>query len=92
MEQDNARCNAMRFRQLEYFPLAILAICLPSLSQAATEATVRTVEVLVPEHPAEGEVYLCTRVPLPATSQRLVGIEPLSKEEVVHHMLLYGRL
>lgn len=56
----------------------------------AAPDTQKSVEVHIPEHPAEGEVYLCTRVPLPNVPQRLVAIEPLSKQDVVHHMILYG--
>ena len=76
------------------FPELVVALGLAALflafGQAAPEGVVEPLEVVIPEHQADGEVYLCTRVPLAATSQRLVGVEPLSKQEVVHHMLLYG--
>lgn len=49
------------------------------------------VEAVLPEHEAPPESYLCMRVDLPSTNAlKLVGVEPLSKEELVHHMLLYG--
>lgn len=48
-------------------------------------------EALMPEHATEHEeAYLCTSVPLPDRPLKLVGIEPLSSQEVVHHMLLFG--
>jgi hypothetical protein len=51
----------------------------------------RKVEALMPDFPVEHEeAYLCTAVPLPEIPLKLVGIEPLSTEEVVHHMLLFG--
>ncbi len=36
------------------------------------------------------EAYLCMSVPLPDRPLKLVGVEPLSRQEVVHHMLLFG--
>lgn len=48
-------------------------------------------EALMPEYATEHEeAYLCTSVPLPDRPLKLVGVEPLSKQEVVHHMLLFG--
>lgn len=48
-------------------------------------------EALMPEYTTEHEeAYLCTSVPLPDRPLKLVGVEPLSKQEVVHHMLLFG--
>ena len=45
----------------------------------------------MPDHPAPPETYLCMRVNLPeANSLKLTGIEPLSQEALVHHMLLFG--
>lgn len=67
---------------------AILAVQWPS--QGAVQELTSTVEVLIPEFKTDGEAYLCTRVPLPDSPQRLIGVQPLSKQEVVHHMLLYG--
>ena len=81
----------MKARALAGFTASVLAVLLvPQLLEAASQPSADTVDVTVPEHQADGEVYLCTRVPLPDNSQRLVGVEPLSKQEVVHHMLLYG--
>ena len=45
----------------------------------------------MPEYQTDhAEMYLCTSVLLPDEPLKLVGVEPLSKEEVVHHMLLFG--
>ena len=50
-------------------------------------------EALMPEYATEHEeAYLCTSVPLPDRPLKLIGVEPLSKQEVVHHMLLFGAL
>lgn len=52
-----------------------------------------TIEAVMPEHPAPAESYLCMRVDLPEmNSLKLTGIEPLSQEALVHHMLLFGRI
>ena len=49
------------------------------------------IEALMPEHHTDHEeAYLCTSVTLPDQPLQLVGVEPLSKQEVVHHMLLFG--
>ncbi len=51
------------------------------------------IEAVMPDHPAPPETYLCMRVNLPdADALKLTGIEPLSQEALVHHMLLYGEL
>lgn len=51
------------------------------------------IEAVMPDHPAPPESYLCMRVNLPdANSLKLTGIEPLSHEALVHHMLLFGKL
>ena len=62
------------------------------LCPTASESAVSDLQVLIPEYQAQGEVYLCTRVSLPDAPQRLISVQPLSKQEVVHHMLLYGEL
>ena len=38
----------------------------------------------------ESEMYLCTSVAMPEGHMNLIGIQPTSKEEFVHHMLLFG--
>jgi hypothetical protein len=38
----------------------------------------------------EEDAYVCTTLPLPAQPMKLVGVEPLAKQEVVHHILLFG--
>ena len=41
----------------------------------------------------QDDTYLCTSVALPADGDplQLIGFQPLSSKEVVHHMLLFGR-
>lgn len=36
------------------------------------------------------DAYLCTAVQLPDEPMKLIGIEPLAKQEIAHHMLLFG--
>ena len=56
-----------------------------------TDGQTWTIEAVMPEHPAPAESYLCKRVDLPSESSlKLTGIEPLSQEALVHHMLLFG--
>ena len=45
---------------------------------------------LPPFQSNEEDAYLCTSVQLPDESLKLVGVDPLSRKEVVHHMLLFG--
>ena len=66
---------------------ALVLACI--LVTSATDAA-DTIEVAVPPHDITGEAYLCVQVPLPQRPQRLVAVEPLSEEQLVHHMLLYG--
>ena len=40
----------------------------------------------------QDDTYLCTSVALPDSEPlQLIGFQPLSSKEVVHHMLLFGR-
>ena len=56
-----------------------------------SSSSITDIEALMPEYPTDhAEMYLCTSVLLPDEPLKLVGVEPLSKQEVVHHMLLFG--
>lgn len=62
-----------------------------SASHGSSEVSTVHIEALMPEyHTEHEEAYLCTSVLLPDDPLKLVGVEPLSKQEVVHHMLLFG--
>ena len=62
-----------------------------SSSHGGSEASTVHIEALMPEYKTEHEeAYLCTSVLLPDDPLKLIGVEPLSKQEVVHHMLLFG--
>ncbi len=62
-----------------------------STSHGRSEVSTVHIEALMPEyHTEHEEAYLCTSVLLPDDPLKLVGVEPLSKQEVVHHMLLFG--
>ena len=51
-----------------------------------------SIDAFVPaEHEVIGEdQYVCFRVDLPRESLKIVGVDPLSTQDVVHHMLLFG--
>ena len=68
------------------FALAVLW----GLHSAGCALSTQEIEVVVPPYEIQGEVYLCVPVKLPEKPLRLVGIWPLSEEQLVHHMLLYG--
>ena len=60
-------------------------------ARGGSSSSITHIETLMPEYPTDhAEMYLCTSVLLPDEPLKLVGVEPLSKEEVVHHMLLFG--
>lgn len=49
------------------------------------------VNITVPEfHVDEPDTYLCVAALLPPNPHKLVGVVPRAKQEVVHHILLYG--
>ena len=84
--------------------LFIVLICIRSLKlghgyategakkpQGGSSGKTTHIDTLMPEYQTDhAEMYLCTSVLLPDEPLKLVGVEPLSKEEVVHHMLLFG--
>jgi hypothetical protein len=48
-------------------------------------------DIVVPPFEVKGkDAYICTTVPLPARPYKLVGIEPIAEQSVVHHILLFG--
>jgi hypothetical protein len=49
-------------------------------------------EITVPEETkVKGQdAYICTTLALPDKPYKLVGVEPLGRKEVVHHILLFG--
>lgn len=51
-----------------------------------------TVDAIVPAaYKTKGQdQYVCFRVDLPPRGLKLIGVDPLSTQDVVHHMLLYG--
>lgn len=69
----------------------LLLRCIHTSSVEHTEEELHKVDALMPDYSVEHEeAYLCTAVPLPDKPLKLVGIEPLSTQQVVHHMLLFG--
>ena len=51
-----------------------------------------TVDAIVPAaYKTKGQdQYVCFRVDLPPRGLKIIGVDPLSTQDVVHHMLLYG--
>lgn len=51
-----------------------------------------TIDITVPESTkVEGEdAYICITQPLPDKPLKLVGVEPMAEQKVVHHILLFG--
>ena len=73
-------------------PYFVTLLLLISVGTSACQTGVY-VEALVPtDYEVVGEdQYVCFRVELPPQSLKIVGVDPLSKQDVVHHMLLFGR-
>lgn len=67
------------------------AVLLTAFGKSLCQSTV-SVNAFVPaEHEVIGEdQYVCFRVDLPQESLKIVGVDPLSTQDVVHHMLLFG--
>ncbi len=64
-----------------------LVCCGPHLAAGALE-----LDITVPAFDvAREDAYVCTTVPLPSEAYKLVGVQPLAEQEVVHHILLFGR-
>ena len=76
-----------RRRRLVLVLLAATIAC----AAAEEESGVQYVEARMPAYEVHQEdSYLCTAVPLPDAPLKVVGIEPLAKQEIAHHMLLFG--
>lgn len=67
-----------------------LVLTLLVLVQSAA-AHVLTLNATVPPFTPDGEdAYICTVLELPEKPHRLIGVLPQAKQEIVHHILLYG--
>lgn len=57
-----------------------------------TAATTSSIEITIPgSMEVKGEdSYVCVTQALPDKPLKLVGVEPLAHQEVVHHILLFG--
>lgn len=74
------------------FNTAILALLLElSLLVIACFATTKEFTIQLPDwKTTEEDEYLCTAFRLPEEPHKLIGVTPLAKQSVVHHILLYG--
>ena len=80
------------------FRTCLKSVCLPALllllalGKAACQGGVYVDAIVPAEHEVVGEdQYVCFRVDLPKSSLKIVGVDPLSTQDVVHHMLLFGK-
>eukprot|EP00878_Enallax_costatus_P000444 GHUV01000535.1.p1 GENE.GHUV01000535.1~~GHUV01000535.1.p1 ORF type:complete len:875 (+),score=241.60 GHUV01000535.1:368-2992(+) len=71
---------------------AVFASCVLLLVASSVDGKGTTFEITVPESvkPKEQDAYICTTLPLPDKPHKLVGVEPLGEQKVVHHILLFG--
>lgn len=73
--------------------LLLLAACVINPCSAASGEDVQYIETRMPEFQVTKEdAYLCTAIALPDEPLKLVGVEPLAKQEIAHHLLLFGTL
>ena len=77
-------------RRLGHLHGCILLLLLAAKKGACQQGVY--VDALVPaDYEVLGEdQYVCFRVDLPPQSLKIVGVDPLSTQDVVHHMLLFG--
>eukprot|EP00879_Flechtneria_rotunda_P023043 GHRR01024358.1.p1 GENE.GHRR01024358.1~~GHRR01024358.1.p1 ORF type:complete len:243 (+),score=35.59 GHRR01024358.1:180-908(+) len=70
---------------------ALWAVVIAALTASVVGETT-TVDITVPDSvTVRGQdAYICTTVELPNKPYKLVGVEALAKQEVVHHILLFG--
>ena len=79
------------------FPNHLSKLCLCAalflivLGRSSCQTSVSIDAVVPADHNVIGEdQYVCFRVDLPKESLKIVGVDPLSTQDVVHHMLLFG--
>lgn len=76
--------------------ISLTALLLAVLGQTwathtASTADSFTVEALMPPYAVKNEdSYLCTSVKLPTEPLKLTATEAVAKQEVVHHILVFG--
>ena len=68
-----------------------LLVLLAAVGVSSTETSTRAFDLIVPEYKiTEQDAYVCTTMQLPEKPHKLVGVEPLAEQKVVHHILLFG--
>ena len=73
--------------------LLILLLLLAGLGQGGEQDGNVTIDALMPPFPTDKEdAYLCTSLPLPNSPLKLTAVEALARQDIVHHILLFGRL
>lgn len=71
--------------------LACVLCAVAAVNADGVDPNVQFIEARMGQFKVDHEdAYLCTAVPLPDEPLKLVGIEPLAKQEIAHHMLLFG--
>lgn len=70
------------------------ASCLLLLSVLLSSTTAQDdtwVDVIVPPKQIDQEdTYVCINVDIPQHASRLIEVQPIAEQQVVHHMLLFG--
>lgn len=72
--------------------LLALALVTASLASLVSAASLEF-EITIPDAvqvTEKQDAYMCTTLALPDKPYKLVGVEPLGKKEIVHHILLFG--
>ncbi len=78
---------------LRLLHLLILLLLLAVPGQGGEQDANVTIEALMPPFPTDKEdAYLCTSLPLPNNPLKLTAVEALARQEIVHHILLFGEL
>ncbi|KXZ51597.1 hypothetical protein GPECTOR_12g561 [Gonium pectorale] len=69
----------------------VIVLATALLHAVASQSHLIEVNITVPEFKIETEdAYLCVAAQLPPHPHKLVGVIPHARQEVVHHILLYG--
>jgi peptidylamidoglycolate lyase len=75
--------------------LAVLLLLYGFVSVAIAASAPVIFNITIPKSASgfeEEDAYICTTLPLPAQPMKLVGVEPIAKQEIVHHILLFGEV
>lgn len=70
---------------------ALIADTKPTVVHGSNSKNDVIIDAIMPPYEVtEEDAFICTAVPIPTAARKLVAVEPLSEQLVVHHMLLFG--